>query len=147
MRGFRESPRKKGNMSNKSNNARPTVAVVAVHGDADQKQFETVRRIADLLLSQSDDRNRSVYTTFHEVPLRIPTRAMTVSCKSTSDSGGATVATATASDAMSFHELAQRPRAVGDGSEKSGLSSQEPVDIAFARQAFLGQPHPAPEQM
>ncbi len=51
--------------------ARPTIAVVAVHGIADQRPFDTVRQIADLLLTRNRNAPRAAYTTAHEVPLRI----------------------------------------------------------------------------
>ena len=50
----------------------PNVAVIAVHGVADQQPFESARQIADLLLRQRREDETAGYTSFREFPLRIP---------------------------------------------------------------------------
>lgn len=60
----------------------PRVAVVAVHGVADQEPRASARTIADLLLSLWRDETgaytrcgqENAYTPFHEVPIHVPVR-------------------------------------------------------------------------
>lgn len=56
---------------------RPSIAVVAVHGVADQQPRESAGAIANLLLGIWRG-GKSVYTSFREVPVRIPTRPVQV---------------------------------------------------------------------
>src|SRR5438552_12487268 len=53
------------------------VAVIAVHGVADQKPRETARTIADVLSRVGDADGRSLYGAFEEVDVRVPVRSAT----------------------------------------------------------------------
>ncbi len=50
----------------------PLIAVIAVHGVADQAPNESARQIAELLLRQRYEDGAETYTSFREYPLRIP---------------------------------------------------------------------------
>ncbi len=50
----------------------PLIAVIAVHGVADQAPNESARQIAELLLRQRYADGAETYTSFREYPLRIP---------------------------------------------------------------------------
>src|SRR5512134_920874 len=57
----------------------PNVAVIAVHGVADQEPLRSARQIADLLLRRRYFDGAPAYTSFREYPLRIPIDAVTPS--------------------------------------------------------------------
>jgi hypothetical protein len=50
----------------------PLIAVIAVHGVADQAPNESARQISELLLRQRYEDGAETYTSFREYPLRIP---------------------------------------------------------------------------
>lgn len=50
----------------------PLIALIAVHGVADQAPNESARQIAELLLRQRYEDGAETYTSFREYPLRIP---------------------------------------------------------------------------
>ena len=52
----------------------PKVAVIAVHGVADQAPHETARSVASLLLKRNVDATKLSYDPFNETPVQIPNR-------------------------------------------------------------------------
>lgn len=50
----------------------PLIAVVAIHGVADQPPFESARQVANLLLGQRYDGGEAAYSSFREFPVRLP---------------------------------------------------------------------------
>ena len=56
---------------------RPSIAVVAVHGVADQRPHESAGAVANLLLRITRG-GAAAYTSFRELPLRVPTAPVTV---------------------------------------------------------------------
>lgn len=58
----------------------PLIAVIAVHGVADQASNESARQIAKLLLRQRYEDAAQTYTSFREYPLRIPVDPPIATC-------------------------------------------------------------------
>ncbi len=52
----------------------PKVAVIAIHGVADQAPYETARLVAGLLLKRNVDTTNLKYSAFNETPVQIPNR-------------------------------------------------------------------------
>ncbi|MGH7712418.1 MAG: hypothetical protein ACREOG_14100, partial [Gemmatimonadaceae bacterium] len=62
----------------------PLIAVIAVHGVADQAPNESARQIAELLLRTRYEDDAAKYSSFREHPLRIPVDQPIPSCPTTS---------------------------------------------------------------
>ena len=59
-------------MSEEKAAACPKIAVIAVHGVADQAPYETARSVANLLLKRNVDAKKLSYDSFNETPIQIP---------------------------------------------------------------------------
>src|ERR1044072_5108936 len=59
-------------MPEKKSAACPKIAIIAVHGVADQAPYETARSVASLLFKRSVDATHLSYDPFNETPIQIP---------------------------------------------------------------------------
>jgi hypothetical protein len=103
-------------------NAARHIAVIAVHGVADQKPRETARTIADVLSRVEDAQGHSVYGAFEEVEIRVPVRAVALA--------GAGAAAQAAPAASSLFEMKQS-KAIR---EAVTTSAAEPPDHKYTRE-------------
>src|SRR5258706_3944948 len=141
------------------------VAVIAVHGVSDQRPFETVRTITNLLVGTArneDGTGGARYTPFVETPLRIQVRQLKLE-RVEEDEGNAAVGAESVDAAPvkarvtagSFHELAQR--AASEAQTQGGTTvesmvgagervSDDRADIQFARQVLAGYKSHGPDE-
>ena len=107
---------------------RPSIAVVAVHGVADQQPHESAGAIANLLLRVTRG-GTSAYTSFRELPLRIPTAPVEVSDEA-----------ALARPTTSVFRMEERPRYLADpgAAEAAAAADQPGPDHLFMRAQLAG---------
>lgn len=121
-----------------------TVAVVAVHGVADQRPGSSVRSIADLLLRLRDG-GREVYRGFRELALRIPLRPV----EPWAETAGLRAA-APASELSSAGGLNERPAYILDKLQPSAATDQRDdgaATLSGGPPAETPRPEPPPHHL